>query len=257
MPAPEVLSLLLADSRTPTGGYAHSGGLEPAVAAGLSAVEVPAFLSARLETVAFVDAAFAAAACAAVASAAARPSAPVTGVRSTALRELLVLDDELAARVTSAPQRAGLRQLGRALLRLGARLWPEASQLAAYHRKSAWTPRPVALGALAASAGLTAVEAARLSLYEDAAGVAAAAVKLVPLDPGEATAWVAASAERIDALAEAAARTIEPPPAPAHLPIGAVVLGPAAARALPATSTPLLDLRSLDHERLPGRLFVT
>jgi urease accessory protein len=247
-----VLSLLLADSRTPAGGYAHSGGLEPAVRAGLSVVEVPAFLSARLETVAFVDAAFAAAACAAVAPAGARSSAPLSGVRSTALPELLALDDQLAARVASAPQRAGLRQLGRALLRLGERLWPEASLLAAYGRDSAWTPRPVALGALAGSACLTAVEAARLSLYEDAAGVAAAAVKLLPLDPGEATAWVAGAAGRIEELAGAAAEhgagSDAATPAAAGAPVAA---------ALPATSTPLLDLRSLDHERLPGRLFVT
>lgn len=233
-----VLSLLLADSRTPAGGYAHSAGLEPAVAAGLSAAEVPAFLAARLKTVAFVEAAFAAAACAH-----ARRRSPLSGVKRDGLAALLALDDELAARMPSAPQRSGARQLGRGLLRLGRRLWPGDSDLRAYAQESAWTPRPVAFGCVAHAAGLDPLATARLSLYEDAAGVAAAAVKLLPLDPAEATAWVAGSAQRIDALAPEAAQAASA----AH----------AAAPDLPATATPLLDLRSLDHERLPGRLFVT
>lgn len=212
-----VLSLLLADSRTPSGGYAHSAGLEPAVAAGLRVDDVPAFAAARLETVAYVDASFAAAAC---------------GDRATAL---LALDDELAARTPSAPQRSAARSLGRALLRVGARLWPADATLAAYAAQSTWTPRPVVFGAIARAAGLTPLECARLVLYEDAAGVAAASVKLLPLDAADATAWVAALAPRIDALAHAAA----------------------ASTALPATATPLLDLRALDHERSDGRLFVS
>lgn len=238
MPAPDVLSLLLADSRTPTGGYAHSAGLEPAVAAGLTVAEVPAFLAARLETVAAVEASFAAAACAASTPELRRSAAP-RGLQIDAAPALLALDEELAARTASAPQRVGLRQLGRALLRVGERLWPGDPLVETYVRESAWTPRPVALGLLAARAGLTPCEAARLSLYEDAAGVAAAALKLLPLDSAETTAWVAASAQRIADLAEAAV--------PDH----------GAADRLPATSTPLLDLRSLDHERLPGRHFVT
>jgi urease accessory protein len=211
-----VLALLLADSRTPAGGYAHSAGLEAAVEAGLDAAAVPAFAAARLETSGFVDAAFAAAA------------------RRRRGAALLALDDELAARVQSAPLRAASRQLGRALLRLGASLWPDDETLVTYAEASAWTPRPVAFGALARAAGLDAHATARLSLYEDAAGIAAAAVKLLPLDAATTTGWVAALAPRIDALAARAA-----------------------AADLPATATPLLDLRSLDHDRSDRRLFVT
>lgn len=228
-----VLSLLLADSRTPSGGYAHSGGLEAAVAAGLGVDGVQPFAAARLATVARVDAAFAAAAAAVDV-----PSSASLGETQTTahpLAALLRLDEELAARVASAPQRAAARGLGRALLRVGGRLWPGDALLAAYARESAWTPRPVAFGALARAAGLSPLEAARLVLYEDAAGIAAAAVKLLPLDAVDATAWVAELAPRIDALAGEAA---------GHA-------------ALPASSTPLLDLRSLDHDRSDGRLFVT
>ncbi|HEU4701708.1 MAG TPA: urease accessory UreF family protein [Conexibacter sp.] len=217
-----VLALLLADSRTPAGGFAHSGGLEAAVEGGLSAAGLPAFLAARLETTGFVDAAFAAAACGAAAPA------------------LLALDEQLAARCPSAPLRAAARQLGRALLRLGASVWPADATLAAYARESAWTPRPVAFGALAHAAGLDPLATARSSLYEDAAGVAAAAVKLLPLDAAATTAWLAALAPRIEALAAAAAGSAADPPPD-----------------LPATAAPLLDLRSLHHDRSDRRLFVT
>ncbi|MDW5596692.1 urease accessory UreF family protein [Conexibacter stalactiti] len=246
-----VLSLLLADSRTPTGGYAHSAGLEPAVAAGLRGAEVPAFLSARLETVAFVDASFAAAACADARSSAVdrqqQSTAHADGAAvDAALAALLALDDELAARTPGAPQRAAVRSLGRALLRVAARLAPGDALLERYAEASAWTPRPVVFGAVAGATGLTPLEAARLSLYEDAAGIAAAAVKLLPLDAVQTTAWVAGLAPRIEALAVEAARS-----AAAARPPGAGF------GALPATSTPLLDLRALAHERSDGRLFVS
>lgn len=237
-----VLALLLADSRTPAGGYAHSAGLEAAVGAGLGAPTVPAFIAARLETVAFVDAAFAAAACrAAEAFMAGRPDAPLALDEELAAdfpSALLALDEELAARCPSSALRAAARQLGRALLRLGASMWPEDEALIVYGRESGWTPRPVAFGVLARAAELDALATARLSLYEDAAGVAASAVKLLPLDAAATTAWVAALAPRIEALATAAA-------------------SPSPSAELPATATPLLDLRSLDHDRSDRRLFVT
>src|SRR4051812_49943351 len=52
-----MLQLLLADSRFPSGSYAHSLGLEQAVADGLT--DVPAFMAARLQLVAESDARFA------------------------------------------------------------------------------------------------------------------------------------------------------------------------------------------------------
>lgn len=238
-----VLALLLADSRTPAGGYAHSAGLEAAIEAGLGVAGVPAFAAARLETVGIVEAAFAAATCAAAAG---------------GLAALLALDDELAARTPSPPLRAAARQLGRALLRLAGRLWPADALLAGYGDASAWTPRPVVLGAVAARAGLTPLDVARLSLYEDAASVTAAAVKLLPLDAADATAWVAALAPRVDALAVAAAAAAHDHAAGAPV-VGAApsAADPLAAAGLPAAATPLLDLRSLQHDQSMGRLFVT
>ncbi|MDQ6807637.1 MAG: urease accessory protein UreF, partial [Actinomycetota bacterium] len=82
---------------------------------------------------------------------------------------------------------------------------------------------------------LTPTEAARLSLYDDAATVAAAAVKLTALDAAVASGWLVSLADEVDALAGA---------------------GNTAACA-PSTSTPLLDHRSFSHAREERRLFAS
>jgi len=218
--AAEVLELLLADARTPSGGFAHSGGLESALAAGAvrGTAGVPAFIAARLETVGRCDAALAAAAC-----------------RTAAVAALLALDDEALARIPSPPLRRASGRLGRALLRTARIVWPGDARLAACAAASEATPRPVALGVSAAAAGMAPAQAARLSHYEDAATVASAAVKLLAVEAAETAGWVAALAPRIAALAEEAA----------------------AASALPSTATPLLDARAARHDLTEGRLFAT
>lgn len=212
-----VLELLLADARTPTGGYAHSGGLEAAVAAGLRADDLPCFIHARLRTVARVEAAVAALACA-----------------CGSVDELLALDVEWAARTASEPLRDASRALGRGLLRTALVWFAEEGLLGSYGSASALTPRPVVLGAVARSGGLDALAAARCSLYDDAAAVAAAAVKLLPLDAAVASGWVLSLRGAIEELAAAAAGS-----------------------GLVSTSTPLLELRSLVHASTDRRLFVS
>jgi urease accessory protein len=199
-----MLALLLADGRTPTGGYAHSGGLEPS---GLGVADVPAFIAARLRTVGRVDAAAAVLA----ARGADRPA----------------LAAELAARTPSAAAREAALRLGRALARTGRALFPSLPELD--------FARPIVLGVIGAAAGLDPVAIARLSLYEDAATVAAAAPKLMAVDAVEATAWVAGVAPLIDALAREAAGATE----------------------LPAAAAPLLDLRAERHAHDTRRLFAS
>jgi urease accessory protein len=213
-----VLELLLADSRTPSGGYAHSGGLEGAIREGLAVDAVPGFVRARLRTVGRVEAAIAALA-----------------ARAADLEALLDLDLELAARTPAEPLRRASRQLGLGLLRTARSWWPDDQLLTAYATTSALTPRPVALGTIARAGGLPPVAAARLSLYEDAATVAAAAVKLLPLDGAEASGWLAELAGQVEELAA-----------------GAVTEWLA-----PSTATPLLDRRAIAHERYERRLFVS
>ncbi len=64
MSSPEVVALMLADGRLPTGGHTQSAGLEPAVRAGLGAdgkqlADVAAYARDRLRTVTRVEAAVA------------------------------------------------------------------------------------------------------------------------------------------------------------------------------------------------------
>ena len=50
--------------------------------------------------------------------------------------------------------------------------------------------RPVAVGAMAAAAGLTAAALARLVAYDDVQTLCAAALKLLPARPRRATGWL-------------------------------------------------------------------
>jgi urease accessory protein len=218
--AASVLELLLADGRTPSGGYAHSCGLEAALAAGMDPEAIPAFMAARAHTTGRCEAAIAAAA---------------TGADS--LRELRHLDHEFAARTPAPPMREASRWLGLGLLRTAAQLWAGDRLLLRYRECSEHTPRPVCVGVTARAAGLESLQAARLVLYEDAAAVASAAVKLCALDAARASAWVAELAPELARLADS-------------------VVG-ARNETLPSTSTPLLDLRALAHEQDDRRLFAS
>jgi urease accessory protein len=150
--------LLLADSRLPAGGHAHSGGLEEAVAAGrvASVADLALFLHGRLATAGLVAAAFA--------TAAAGPSP-----------DLADLDAELDARTPSPALRKASRAQGRALLRAGRAMWPLPTIREAHHA--------VALGVVARGAGLTPADAALVAVYGAVTGPASAAVRLLGLDP--------------------------------------------------------------------------
>jgi urease accessory protein len=210
-------ALLLADSRTPTGSYAHSGGLERAIAEGMAADRVPDFIYGRLQTVAFTEAALTAAA--------------VNAGES----RLVELDRECAARTPSPALRAAASALGRSILRTGAQLFPSARRLSRYRETSTTTPRPIALGVVGGAAGLDPQTAALVALHDDAAMVASAAAKLVAVDAGAAAAWVAALGAEMARLARLAADAPE----------------------LPSVAAPLIELRSLAHAHDQRRLFAS
>jgi urease accessory protein len=216
-----VLDLILADARTPTGGYAHSAGLEQLVANGADSGAVPAFAAARLRTVAWVEAAFAARACA-----------------QDRVPGLLELDQELAARTPAPPLRQASGRLGSSLLRTALRWWPQAALLLRYQDRSELTLRPVALGAVVRCGGGDPLAAATISLYEDAATVCSAAVKLLPLDPALASRWMVLLAHDIETLSARATVAAEGPE-------------------LPSTATPSLDRDALVHSEHPRRLFAS
>jgi urease accessory protein len=220
-----VVAMLLADARFPSGGHAHSLGLEEAVAGGLRADEVPAFAAARLELVAAPEAAM-----------------TVVARRAAAgadLDALATLDAEHAARTPSPVLREHARRLGAGLLRSAGAVWPDGV-LTAYRSRSRAVPRPVALGVVGAAAGLGDEHVAAVALYDDAAAVASAALKLLPLDPAVAASWVAELAGRIAALASRAVRDAARPPAD-----------------LPAPAAVALERAAHAHARRKERLFVS
>jgi len=223
--------LLLADGRFPSGTYAHSGGVEEAVADGrvrdLATLE--AFLVGRLWTVGRSDAAITAAAWAEAGAAAPRWRA---------------LDAEAAARCPSAVLRRASRSMGRSLVRGASTAWPGPW----WAPLRAATPdgplAPVALGAAARAAGTDREDAALAAAHGAVATPAAAAVRLLGLDPLAVAAVSAALAADVDAVAS-----------------GAVASGAACGEerwdALPAATAPLTDVGAERHARREVRLFAS
>lgn len=214
--------LILADGRFPAGGHAHSGGAEEAVRAGrIKGVEdLEAFCRGRLWTTGLVSAA--------LASAAAAGADPVR------------LDAEADARTPSPALRIAARKLGRQLMRAARATWPgpELDALAREFPKGAH--QPVVLGVTARAAGLGASDAAYCSVYESVSGPATAVVRLLSLDPFQATGVLARLAPEMDRVVDTA-----------------VAAGTATPPELPAASAPLLELGAEVHAGRQGRLFAS
>jgi urease accessory protein len=218
--------LILADGRFPAGGHAHSGGVEAAVRSGRvhDTAGLREFCAGRLHTTGLT--------CAALAAAAAAGLPP------------LELDDAADARTPSPALRAVSRRLGRQLIRAARAVWPDP----ALERLAADRPRgahqPVVLGLTARAAGLDPAEAATAAAHESVSGPVAAGVRLLGLDPFQATAVLARLAPDLGRVADAATTAAR-----------------AAARdgldALPSASAPLLDLYAEQHAAWPVRLFAS
>ncbi|WP_218145290.1 urease accessory UreF family protein [Nocardioides luteus] len=215
----ELLMMLLADARLPVAGHTQSGQLEAAVRSGLTAEQVPVFMRSRLASVVRVEAGTA-----------------VVGLHR--LRAGLPVEpvlDAWAARTPAAPMRDTSRTLGRALLRLVRRLFPDSPHVkavAVLERPC----RPLVLAAAAATGGLAPASLARLVAYDDLQTVASAALKLLPLDPLDATSWVHDLLPEAERLAAAVAPLTEP-------------------HQIPASSAPQLDLWAQAHAQTTRRLF--
>ena len=208
--------LVLADGRLPAGGHAHSGGLEAAVAAG-RVTDLPSlggFLRGRLATAGVVAASFSAVACART-------------------KEWVDLDLGLDARTPSPALRKASRAQGRALIRAGRALWPVPAIGREPHH-------PVALGVVAAAAGLTPGDAAVAAAYGTLTGPATAGVRLLGLDPYGAHALLAGLAGECDRIAADAAAHIDDP-----------------VDSLPAAGAPLLDIGAELHATWEVRLFAS
>lgn len=220
----QVLLMLLADARLPTGAHTQSAGLEPAMRHGVSLADVPAYIRTRLRTVVAVEAGAAVVA----RHLAATPAADLTA-------GLTEVDDAWRARTISPALRENAEVLGRGYARLVTGLWPDTAASAALRAVRRPT-RAVSIGVAGALAGLDGPQVARLIGYDDTQTVAAAALKLDPLDPVVATGWVVCAAADIDRLAAA---------------VGALT----DAADIPAGTAPLIEQWAQQHAVATQRLF--
>ncbi|MFB9462306.1 urease accessory protein UreF [Streptomyces cinereospinus] len=218
--------LVLADGRFPAGGHAHSGGAEAAVRAGrvTDAATLLGFCRGRLHTTGLVAAALAAAA--------------ALGVDPGEL------DAAADARTPSPALRTAARRLGRQLMRAARATWPcgELDAVARAFPKGAH--QPVVLGLAARAAGLGAVDAAHCAAYESVSGPASATVRLLSLDPFDATGVLARLAPEVDRIADRAAEA-------------ARAVAREGVDALPAASAPLLEIGAEAHAGWGVRLFAS
>lgn len=226
VPTADLLALMLADARLPTGGHTQSGGLEPALRQGMSITAVPEYLRTRLATVTLVEAATAVLA---------RRVTAHSATPAVMLAQLTRIDAAWRARTVAKALRENADLLGRGYARLARRLWPGSPAVGVLDGIDR-PVRAVVLGVVAAAAGLDDVRVAELVGYDDVATVAAAALKLAPMDPADTTAWILALSPDIAEMARAA--------------VG--VTGPAD---LPAGSAPELEEWAEQHAAATQRLF--
>ena len=162
--------LTLSDSRLPTGGHVHSGGIEEAVTSGLvgDLVTLRAYLRRRIRTQGLVAASIA--------------GAVHGGLDPTAA------DAETDARTPAPAARLASRTQGRGLLRLARRVWPTGN--GTVH----WTslgPRPhlaVVSGVVGQVSGLSREHTCATVIYTTMTSSATAAQRLLALDPGDVAA---------------------------------------------------------------------
>ncbi|GGS86056.1 urease accessory protein UreF [Streptomyces violaceus] len=218
--------LVLADGRFPAGGHAHSGGAEAAVKAGriMGAASLADFCRGRLHTAGSVAAALSAAA--------------ALGIDPVAL------DRAADARTPSPALRVAARKLGRQLMRAARSTWPSAELDALAREFPKGAHQPVVLGLTARAAGLGPVDAAHCAAYESVSGPATATVRLLSLDPFDATGVLARLAPEVDQVVdravEAARRVVDE-----------------GVDALPAGSAPLLEIGAEVHAGWQVRLFAS
>ncbi|WP_051108932.1 urease accessory protein UreF [Actinomadura flavalba] len=270
--------LLLADSRLPAGGHAHSGGLEPAVTAG-TVTDIPsltAFLRGRLATTGLVTAALAAAACALAVTATEPveedrlpglpraggatgtgtpaeaathrasdppPSGTTTGTvnRATVTGDggLAVAWEVLDAEADTRTPSPAQRRAARAQGRSLARVALRTWPSAALDVLARQgAHHPLVLGAATAAAGGGPRDAASIAAYGSVTGGASAGVRLLGLDPLGVNEALGGLAAAIDAVAAEAAGYAGRPWAE-----------------LPAPSAPVLDLYAEAHAGADLRLF--
>jgi urease accessory protein len=179
--------LLLADGRWPSGGYAHSGALEAAVAVGAvhDAASLHGFVEGRLIATGPFEAWIAAQACEGV--------------------DPVILNAHYDARTPSPAQRKASLSLGRSMLRSSAKVWPEIRARTNCHQA-------VAIGLVARTASLAPAAAARIALHSFIMTPLTAAPKLFAIDTADALRIAVGLASSLDSMCESINLQAAPPP---------------------------------------------
>ncbi|AMT92823.1 urease accessory protein UreF [Brevibacterium linens] len=243
--------LVLADGRLPTGGYAHSAGLEQAIRQGwVTDIDgLRDFLRGRLHTTGLMNAAFAVAAWKAVDEsilAEAAPTSPSTAESTSgtgtpetgtgAEATLLDLNAELIARTPSPALRRIGAWLGTLMLRSMRSIHPHPL----FDSLPKNLQQPLVYGAVGRVLGLSDADTAATVLHEAVTGPATAAVKLMHIDPFQAHGAIIDLAADLDEAADRAADFGRGDPAE-----------------IPALSAPLSDFAAELHEGDNVRLFAS
>jgi urease accessory protein len=226
---------MINDGRFPSGGHAHSGGLEPAIGAGLvrSAADLEIWLRGRLHTLGRVDAAFASVAWSLAASAG---SLPENGARWDRLV------GEYWARTPSSAWRAASRSQARGLVRALRASWPSRALDQLLASLPAVPPWPVVFGVGARGCGLAPLETSVSVATASIQGPAWAATRLLSMDPFAVTACLARLSPEVDEVAAESVGYGDLPGDPADL---------------PAVTAPLLDMGAERHLTWEVRLFAS
>jgi urease accessory protein len=198
------IAMLLADARLPVGAHVSSAGLEPALSGGMNALLTPNFMVGRARTASRVEAGTAVVA-----------RAVALGDGDAMSESLLGVESAWAARTPSRALRDISRHLGRGYLRLATHLWGAHPGVVALAEGPAPCSRAVVLGVVAAASGLDAASLARLVIYDDAQTIAAALLKLDPIDPARTAAWVIEACTEGELFVEELSRLTSPDSIPA------------------------------------------
>jgi urease accessory protein len=208
----------IADSAFPTGGFAHSGGLEAAWQSGevASAIELHRFVSDAIRQ-------------------AGHAALPLLNAAHRSPARLDELDEIADTFLTNAVVNRASRVQGRAYAATCARVWPAAAlqALDAHARRGPGHYAPIA-GAAARALDLPLDSAQRLFLYQTARGMLSAAVRLGIVGPYEAQRLQLDAASMLDAVLHRCRDLDE----------GDL-----------AQTAPLADILQSTHDRLYSRLF--
>lgn len=174
----------LADSRLPTGGHVHSGGVEEAVASGIvrDLATLDAYLRRRISTSGLVAASIAAAVC-------------------SGELDVGSADAETDARIPAPASRLASRAQGRGMLRLAKHAWAEHD----WRPLGARPHHPVVTGAVGRILGASPHETAAVLVYTTMTGSATAAQRLLALDPADVAACTIGLSDLCDSTAAIAA----------------------------------------------------